>query len=98
MAQIINEQDVINAICLSQAYHNQTTPEQVLVELTYDDESGREIFGAEVEINGNKIMLDTADIIGALRSWVKEVLKGDPFGSIIELILDDEEGIIAKVS
>ena len=95
MEQIIFEQDVINAICLSQAYHNNTTPDQVLVELTYDDDEG---FGAEVQINGQMTVLDMADMIGALRSWVKEVLKGDPFGSVIELILDDEEGIIAKVS
>lgn len=97
MAQIITEQDVINSICLSQAYRNNTTPDQVLVELTYDDENG-ENFGAEVEINGKMIILDTADMISALRSWVKEVLKLDPFSSIIELILDEEEGIIAKVS
>ena len=95
MEQIIFEQDVINAICLSQAYHNNTTPDQVLVELTYDDDEG---FGAEVQINGKMTVLDMADMIGALRSWVKEVLKGDPFGSVIELILDDDEGIIAKVS
>jgi len=95
MVQIINEQDIINAISLSQAYHQHTTPDQVLVELTYDDDEG---FGAEVEISSQISILDTADIIGALRSWIKEVLKKDPFSSIIELVLDDEYGIIAKIN
>ncbi|AHN23453.1 DUF2653 family protein [Lysinibacillus sphaericus] len=95
MAQIINEQDIINAICLSQAYHLNVRPEDVLVELTYEDETG---FGAEVETNGQIEVLNTAAMIGALRVWIKDVLHGDPFSTGIELILDDEEGIIAKLS
>lgn len=96
MAQIISEQDIINAICLSQAYHRGTTPDQILVELTYDDEPVEQ-FGAEVEVGGHVFNLDKADMVGALRAWIKDVLKGDPFSSIIELTLDDEQGIIAKV-
>ncbi|MFK5709514.1 DUF2653 family protein [Lysinibacillus boronitolerans] len=94
MAQIINEQDIINAICLSQAYQN-IRPEDVLVELTYEDDAG---FGAEVEVNGQIEVLNTAAMIGALRVWIKDVLHGDPFSTGIELVLDDEEGIIAKLS
>ena len=37
-------------------------------------------------------------MIGALRVWIKDVLHGDPFSTGIELVLDDEEGIIAKLS
>ncbi|MFJ7732777.1 DUF2653 family protein [Lysinibacillus sp. NPDC097231] len=95
MAQIINEQDIINAICLSQAYYKNTRPEDVLVELTYDDDTG---FGAEVEINGQIEVLNTAAMIGALRVWIKDVLHGDPFSTGIELVLDDEEGILARLS
>lgn len=95
MAQIINEQDIINAICLSQSYHKNIRPEDVLVELTYDDDTG---FGAEIEVNGQIEMFNTAAMIGALRVWIKDVLYGDPFSTGIELVLDDEEGIIAKLS
>ena len=95
MAQIINEQDIINAICLSQAYHKNVRPEEVLVELMYDDETG---FGAEVEVAGKVEILDTPAMIGTLRVWIKDVLHGDPFSTGIELVLDDEEGIIAKLS
>lgn len=95
MAQIINEQDIINAICLSQAYYKNIRPEDVLVELTYDDDAG---FGAEVETNGQVEMFNTSSMIGALRVWIKDVLHGDPFSTGIELVLDDEEGIIARLS
>lgn len=95
MEQIINEQDIINAVCLSQAYHKNVRPEDVLVELVYDDETG---FGAEVEVAGQAEVLDTAGMIGTLRVWIKDVLHRDPFSTSIELILDDEEGIIAKLS
>ncbi|WP_249661842.1 DUF2653 family protein, partial [Lysinibacillus fusiformis] len=68
MAQIINEQDILNAICLSQAYYKNTRPEAVLVELTYEDDAG---FGAEVEVNGQIEVLNTAAMIGALRVGIK---------------------------
>ena len=93
MAQIINEQDIINAICLSQAYYKSIRPEDVIVELTYDDDTG---FGAEVEVNGQIEILNTGAMIGALRVWIKDVLH--PFSTGSELVLDDEEGIIAKLS
>ena len=35
-------QDIINAICLSQAYYQNIRPEDVLVELTYEDDAGFE--------------------------------------------------------
>ncbi|MGE6517196.1 DUF2653 family protein [Lysinibacillus sphaericus] len=95
MAQIINEQDIINAICLSQAYHKKMQPDEIMVELMYDDETG---FGAEVDSAGRTEILNTAAMIGALRVWIKDVLHGDPFSTGIELVLDDEEGIIAKLS
>ena len=44
MAQIINEQDIINAICLSQAYYQNIRPEDVLVELTYESVYLRGVF------------------------------------------------------
>lgn len=67
----------------------------MLVELTYDDDTG---FGAEVEVNGQIELFNTAAMIGALRVWIKDVLHGDPFSTGIELVLDDEEGIIARLS
>jgi hypothetical protein len=63
------------------------------VELMYDDDYG---FSAEAYVNDRKQVLITANIIEALRLWLDEFLNEDPYAGI-ELVLDDEEGIIAIV-
>lgn len=90
---IISEQDIINAICIDQSRKKYVQPEDVEVELMYDDDTG---FSAEAYINGLKYNLQTLDMIEALRVWIEEMLNGDPYAGI-KLILDDEEGIIAVI-
>lgn len=90
---IICEDDIINAICLSQAYHNDVALEQVEVELGYDEEQ----YSAEVFLPGKSIMLDAGDMVGALRMWVKEQMHMDPFASRIQLQFNENDGIYATV-
>ncbi|HYK73631.1 MAG TPA: DUF2653 family protein, partial [Pseudoneobacillus sp.] len=45
-------------------------------------------------VDGRKQVLITLNIIEALRLWLDEFLNRDPYVGI-ELVLDDEEGIIA---
>lgn len=59
----------------------------------YDDDYG---FSAEAYVNDRKQVLITANIIEALRLWLDEFLNEDPYAGI-ELVLDDEEGMIAIV-
>ncbi|RWR12574.1 DUF2653 family protein [Siminovitchia fortis] len=95
MGQItISEQDIINAICVDQSRKKHVQPEDVEVELLYDDDSG---FSAEAYVNGMKHGLETIDIIEALRLWLDEFLNEYPYAGI-ELVLDDAEGIIAVIS
>ncbi|MBT2755254.1 YxcD family protein [Mesobacillus foraminis] len=89
----IDEQDVVNAICLYIADKKQVTPEEVEVELMFDDDYG---FSAETYVNGRKQILVKQNMIEALRMWLDQVLGRDPFSGI-ELVLDDEEGIIALI-
>lgn len=91
---IISEQDIINALCIYIARKKQINPEEVEIELMYDDDYG---FSAESYVNGRKQVLITVNIIEALRLWLDEVLNEDPYSGI-ELVLDDEEGIIAVIS
>jgi hypothetical protein len=91
---IISEQDIINAICIYHSRKKYVTPEEVEVELMYDEDDG---FSAEVFVNGQQQILITVDIITALRLWIDEILNRDPFAASIKLLLDDEEGIIAAV-
>jgi len=92
---IISEQDIINALCIYSARKKQVRSEDVEVELMFDDEYG---FSAESWVNGRNQILITANIIEALRLWLDEVLRIDPFAASIKLELSDEEGIIALIS
>lgn len=91
----ISEQDIINALCVYTSRKRQVKPEEVEVELFYDDDHGG--FSAETHVYGRKQILITANIIEALRLWLEEYLNRDPFSGI-KLELDEEEGIIAIIS
>lgn len=88
---ILFEQDIINAICVYISRKKQVKPEEVEVELMYDDDYG---FSAEAYVDGRKQVLITLNIIEALRLWLDEFMGRNPYVGI-ELKLDDEEGIIA---
>lgn len=90
---IISEQDIVNALCVYISRKKQIKPEEVEIELMYDDDYG---FSAEAYANGRKQVLVTVNIIEALRLWLDEFLNRDPYSGI-ELVLDDEEGIIAVI-
>ena len=90
---ILPEQDIVNALCVYVSRKKQVQPEDVEVELFYDDLTG---FSAEAYVNGRKQVLITKNIIEALRLWLKEYLHRDPFAGI-ELILDDNQGIVASI-
>lgn len=91
---IISEQDIINALCVYISRKKDVKPEEVEVELMYDDDYG---FSAEAYVNGRKQVLITVNMIEALRMWLEEYLNRDPYSGI-ELVLDDEEGIIAVIN
>ncbi len=89
----LTEQDIVNAICLYIADKKQINPQDVEVELMWDEDYG---FSAEVEALQRKQVLIEANMIEAIRFWIHHQLQRDPFGAALELVLDDEEGIIAN--
>ncbi|MGP7816909.1 YxcD family protein [Niallia sp. 01092] len=91
METLIPEQDIINAICVYISRKKQVSPQEVEVELMYDDDYG---FSAEAYVHDRKQILVTQNIIEALRLWMDEYLHIDPYIGI-KLVLDEEEGIIA---
>ncbi|WP_226668337.1 YxcD family protein [Metabacillus litoralis] len=88
----ITEQEIINALCLHIAHKKDIKPQEVEVELMYDDDYG---FSAEAYVNDRKQVLITANIIEALRFYLETQLNIDPFSAALELVLNDNEGIIA---
>lgn len=92
MEIVIPEQDIINSICLYHAREKNIMPEDVEVELIFDDELG---FEAEAYSNGMLTLYKQGNMISALRVWVQDYLNMNPFSTSIRLELDDEQGIIA---
>lgn len=91
---IISEQDIVNALCVYISRKKQIKPQEVEIDLMYDDDHG---FSAEAFANGRNQILIMANIIEALRMWLEEYMDEDPYSGI-ELVLDDDEGIIAKIN
>lgn len=91
---ILNEQEVINALCLFHARFKNVQPSDVEVELAYDDAAG---FTAEAYLNGQMEYYNTVNLITAIRLYLEEQLNRDSLSARIVLDLHDEEGIIARI-
>lgn len=91
----VSEQDIINAICLYMADSKDTLPEEIEVELMYDDEDYG--FSAEVFFSGRNQIIAHRDMVEALRFWLSREMQGNTHAGI-ELVLDDDEGIIAYIT
>ncbi|MCO7126820.1 YxcD family protein [Sporolactobacillus shoreicorticis] len=87
----ISEQDIVNALCIHLADKKGVAPQEIQIELLYDDDYG---FSAEAYVGNRKQILIEANIIEALRFWIETELKENPYGSL-RLALDEEAGIIA---
>ncbi|QRG67582.1 YxcD family protein [Brevibacillus choshinensis] len=90
-----DEQVLINAICLHVASKKQIQPQEVEVELMWDEEYG---FSAEVYTMGRKQVFIEINLIEAIRFYLETQLQRNPYSAGIELVLDDEEGILAYVT
>ena len=88
------EQDLINAICLFHAKFKNVAPNEIEVELMYDDVAG---YSAEAFYNGQLDVYNTVNFITALRLYIDEQLGRDSMAARITLAIDDEHGMIANV-
>ena len=88
------EQDLINAICLFHAKFKNVAPNEIEVELMYDDVAG---YSAEAFYNGQLDVYNTVNFITALRLYIDEQLGRDSMAARITLDIDDEQGMIANV-
>ena len=96
---ILDEQEVINALCTYHARQKNLIPEDVMIELMYDDHDGREPeeFGAEAEANNETIIYQKGDIVQALRNWIDFEYNMDPYASLVKLQFNEDDGIFAVV-
>lgn len=92
---IVNEQDIVNAICLYMSHEKEVEPNEVEVDLIYDDEADI-AYSAEITINYRTEEISIAKIIAALRLWLKLYTNLDGISSGLKLHFDEEEGIYAS--
>ncbi|ANE47896.1 hypothetical protein SY83_18145 [Paenibacillus swuensis] len=79
--------EIINAVCISIADRKQMKPNDVEVELSYDDELG---YTAEVFVQGRSQYLVEANLLEAIEQYVYKEYNRRIFRSDIRLGLDDE--------
>ncbi|WP_426453688.1 YxcD family protein [Paenibacillus sp. S-38] len=89
----LNEQDIINAICLHTAERKGIQPTQVEVQLEYDDDLG---FSAEVMAEGRSQILIAANMLEAIERYLFQHQGVRVFRDQIHLRLEDE--IVADIS
>ena len=88
------EQDLINAVCLFHAKYKNVSPQEIEVELMYDDVAG---YSAEAFYNGQLDVYNSVNFITAIRLYIDEQLGRDSMSARIALAIDDEEGMIANI-
>jgi hypothetical protein len=88
------EQDLINAVCFFHAKYKNVTPQEIEVELMYDDVAG---YSAEAFYNGQLDVYNSVNFITAIRLYIDEQLGRDSMSARITLDIHDEEGMIANI-
>ncbi|PZE21872.1 YxcD family protein [Paenibacillus xerothermodurans] len=88
----LSEQEIINAICLNIAQRKQLQPNQVEVELMWDEEYG---FSAEVFTEGRSQIIVAANILEAIERYALNQLNTRVFRDQIHLKLEEE--IVADI-
>lgn len=92
---IIIEQEIVNAICLYQSHEQNVEPNEIEVELIYDDE-GAMTYWAEATTNHKTKELSTETIIASLRLWLNLYTELDGISAGLKLHFNEDEGIYAS--
>ncbi|OXM87949.1 YxcD family protein [Paenibacillus rigui] len=89
----LSEQDIINAICLHMAERKQLQPNQVEVEMMWDEDYG---FSAEVHTEGRSQIIVAANILEAVERYLLNQMNMRVFRDQIHLKLEEE--IVADIA
>lgn len=91
---IISEQDIINAICLFMSHEKEIEPDEIEVELIYDDEAEIE-YSAEIVFQHKTEEISTAKIIAAIRLWLNLFTDVDGVSAGLKLHFSEDDGVYA---
>ena len=90
----LSEDQLINALCVYHARQINVMPENVEIELCFDDEEG---YSAEAFYNGRMDTYRVANMLSAIRTFLQEEMNIDSYAASVRLEIDDEQGMIAIV-
>lgn len=92
---IIEEQDIVNAVCLYMSHEKDVQPDEIEVELFYDDEAA-EAYGAEVTIKGKMEEISLLKLISAIRLWLNLYSDIDGVSAGVKMHVSEDEGFYAS--
>jgi hypothetical protein len=91
---LLNEQDIVDSVCVYTAAMESTNPENIDVDLAYNPSYG---FSAEVLAHRRTRNLTEQDLIDAVAIYLRDYHNFDPHRLLVELRFSENEGIIASV-
>jgi hypothetical protein len=83
----LNEQEIMNAICMHIAERKQISPQQVQVQLLWEEDTG---FSAEVKVEGRTQYLVEANMLEAIERYMLNQYNQRVYRSQIELDIEEE--------
>lgn len=89
----LNQQDIINAICEHMASRKGLSPNEVTVELEWEESLG---FSANVTVEGRSQYLIEANMLEAIERYLLNKFNRQVFRSQLELDVEDEMFCLVK--
>jgi hypothetical protein len=90
----LNEQDLVDSVCVYTAAKEYTNPESIDVELAFNPSFG---FSATANVHGRMKNLNEQDVIDAVAVYLRDYHNFHPDRLQIELQFIENEGITASV-
>lgn len=84
---VLTEQDITNAVCLHYAERKQVKPDEIDVQLLWDEDLG---YSAEIWVEGRSQYLVEANLLEAIEQYLWSSLGIRVFRGQVRLALDDE--------
>jgi hypothetical protein len=94
MELLLNEQDIVDSVCVYTALMEDTHPESIDVDLAFDSPKG---FSAVALVHERTRNLNEQDMIDAMTIFLRDYHNFDPSRLFVDLTFSENEGITASV-
>ena len=94
MELLLNEQDIVDSVCVYTAAKEYSNPENIDVELAYHPSYG---ISADARCHGRTRNLNEQDVIDAVAVYLRDYHNFDPNRLLVELSFTEAVGITASV-